>query len=146
MVKLRDIAFSLKWSKNLCKQFIATINFRLRHSPFKNAQSLIVRPRQSFKFHLSDMHSFKNCDAHFLIQVKRVSAEDVELLLISLNKCFSNILHKAFKRSKTDLLLFWTYTLFHVKPGFYIVVSGLSRSLLNLKFRQKPWTTIWKHE
>ena len=25
-----------------------------------------------------------------------------------------------------------------VKPGFHIVVSGLSRSLLNLKFRQKP--------
>ena len=33
-----------------------------------------------------------------------------------------------------------------VKPGFHIVVSGLSRSLLNLKFRQILWTTIWKHE
>ena len=33
-----------------------------------------------------------------------------------------------------------------VKPGFHIVVSGLLWSLLNLKFRQKLSTTIWKHE
>ena len=33
-----------------------------------------------------------------------------------------------------------------VKPCFHMVVSGLLRSLLNLKFRQKLSTTIWKHE
>ena len=30
--------------------------------------------------------------------------------------------------------------------SFHIVVNGLLRSLLNFKFHQKLWPTIWKHE